>query len=226
MKHRTAPPTGPPLTTSWGQVQVVSRRRRSLLTWSLATLVPKHVDGSSFLLSPNEMLDTARSELAGLLLPFAERLGPHVPPTTGGNLPVAPSQPFHLSVLRTYLAAINDPDFDILTRETGLFATGVRVGAGCRLLRTPAVFERKLKWRNLDDTPIVPGCHQAEAGTVRGGAYHGHVFQRHLGRRPAVLPRRLPQAGVARGYRRRRQYLSRPPGWDARRVCQRRYSAA
>ena len=105
---------------------------------------------------PDEMLNTARSELAGLLLPFVHRLGPHVPPTTEALLHVAPYQPFHLNLLGAYLAAIDDPDFDILTRETDSFTTGVRVGVGCRLPRTPAVFERKLKWRNLDDTPFDP----------------------------------------------------------------------
>ena len=105
---------------------------------------------------PNEMINTARSELAGLLLPFAHRLGPHVPPTTEALLHVAPFQPFLLNLLGAYLAAIDDPDFDILTRTTDSFTTGVRVGVGCRLPRTPAVFERKLKWRSLDDTPFDP----------------------------------------------------------------------
>eukprot|EP00973_Karenia_brevis_P024591 3392325-Karenia_brevis.AAC.1 len=30
------------------------------------------------------------------------------------------------------------------------FLTGVRLGPGCKLPRTPAVFERKVRWRKLD----------------------------------------------------------------------------
>eukprot|EP00973_Karenia_brevis_P088241 12235726-Karenia_brevis.AAC.1 len=37
-----------------------------------------------------------------------------------------------------------------MAQSTRSFLTGVRLGPGCKLPRTPAVFERKTRWRKLD----------------------------------------------------------------------------
>jgi hypothetical protein len=60
---------------------------------------------------------------------------------------VAPYQPFYLSAIGETLVLIGDPDARIYHLSPESFTTGVAVGMGHRLPRTPAVFERKAKWR-------------------------------------------------------------------------------
>ena len=67
-------------------------------------------------------------------------------------LQVPEGQPFFLHLLAALAKAIGDPDDKILSRGRWNFAHGVPVGVGVRLPRTPAVYERKVKWRTLDET--------------------------------------------------------------------------
>ena len=64
-------------------------------------------------------------------------------------------QPFRLFLLAAVARVSGDPDWKILTAAKDSFASGVPVGTE-KMPRTPAVYERKLKWRSLDDTEFVP----------------------------------------------------------------------
>ena len=59
-------------------------------------------------------------------------------------------QPFYLHILSEVARVLGDPDWRILVRAKESFASGVRVGYKTRLPRTPAVFERKKRWRKYD----------------------------------------------------------------------------
>ena len=64
-------------------------------------------------------------------------------------------QPFRLYLLATLAQRIGDPDWKIAASVKHSFATGVPVGVG-GLPRTPAVYERKKKWRTLDASDFSP----------------------------------------------------------------------
>ena len=67
---------------------------------------------------------------------------------------VTDHQPFLLHMASALAEAAGGPDWRTLTTSTWSYLKGVPVGVGVRLPRTPAVFERKCKWRTLDDTPF------------------------------------------------------------------------
>ena len=50
------------------------------------------------------------------------------------------------------LKFIGDPDWRQAAAASWSFARGVPVGVGMKMQRTPAVFERKVTWRSLDDS--------------------------------------------------------------------------
>ena len=54
-----------------------------------------------------------------------------------------------MRLLQVFMRACEDPDAEALDA----FATGVRIGAGLRMPRTPAVYREKVRWRlpSLDD---------------------------------------------------------------------------
>ena len=78
-----------------------------------------------------ELIFTAL-ELAGTKLPVRE---------------VPPNQPFFLAAIEELLRISGNPDYKAFHSSSVPFAKGVRLGAGSRLPRVPAVFERKEKWR-------------------------------------------------------------------------------
>ena len=53
------------------------------------------------------------------------------------------AQPIHVRLLEAMLHEGNDPD----ARGMAQFATGVRLGVGAKMPRTPAVYQRKTRWR-------------------------------------------------------------------------------
>eukprot|EP00973_Karenia_brevis_P012546 1703440-Karenia_brevis.AAC.1 len=53
-------------------------------------------------------------------------------------------------LLGAHLRAMDDPDWRIMAQSSRSFLSGVRLGPGCKLPRTPSVFERKVRWRRLD----------------------------------------------------------------------------
>ena len=63
----------------------------------------------------------------------------------------AEGQPIYLEGLQTQLCLSGDPDHRILTKGTHNFAEGVQLGDTVRMPRTPAVFERKVKWRSYEE---------------------------------------------------------------------------
>ena len=68
----------------------------------------------------------------------------------GTKLPVReipPNQPFFLAAIEELLRISGDPDYKAFHSSSVSFAKGVRLGAGSKLPRVPAVFERKAKWR-------------------------------------------------------------------------------
>lgn len=61
-------------------------------------------------------------------------------------------QHFHLDLIGAMLEAVGDPDWRQAATSPQSFKTGIPAGVGLRLPRTPAVYERKRKWRSLDET--------------------------------------------------------------------------
>ena len=61
-----------------------------------------------------------------------------------------PNQPFYLHLLSEVARVLGDPDWRVLVTSKESFATGVRVGFKSRLPRTPAVYDRKVRWRRYD----------------------------------------------------------------------------
>ena len=79
------------------------------------------------------------------------------PPFTVPELLHVPEfQPFLLRCLSETLRLMRDPDWRIMcTDPKGNFEEGVPIGVGFKLPRTPAVYERKTKWKKLDETDFV-----------------------------------------------------------------------
>ena len=70
----------------------------------------------------------------------------------GGSLLFAQEfQPFFLPLIGDTLQQIGDPDWKIYERDPQGFTPGVPIGFGEKLPRTPAVFERKTRWRAYDE---------------------------------------------------------------------------
>ena len=67
------------------------------------------------------------------------------------TLAVHDGQPFTLHLLASILKVIGDPDWRFLCCSSDPLTTGVNIGAKKSLPRTPAVFERKVKWKVHDE---------------------------------------------------------------------------
>lgn len=70
-------------------------------------------------------------------------------------LSVQRDQPYLLHAIGELLREQGDPDWRIYfasSSPSGNFTDGVAVGVGVRLPRTPALYERKQKWRKLDES--------------------------------------------------------------------------
>ena len=72
-------------------------------------------------------------------------------PSDRDLLVVVESQPFLLTAISETLREIGDPDFRIFDGAKESFSTGVPIGFQCKLPRTPAVFERKTKFRSYEE---------------------------------------------------------------------------
>jgi hypothetical protein len=82
--------------------------------------------------------------LIGSLLKFAE----------GSDLWAVPTgQPYFLHATNAMAKVCGDPDWRILKTANHSFASGVRNGYLSRLPRTPAVFQRKHKWKKYEEGP-------------------------------------------------------------------------
>lgn len=78
----------------------------------------------------------------------------------GSKLPVRErqaGQPFFLAAIEELLRISGDPDSRAYHTSRHSFARGVRVGPGAKLPRVPAVFDKKLKWRQYREEDCEPG---------------------------------------------------------------------
>ena len=82
-----------------------------------------------------ELLFTAL-EFAGSKLPVRERQG---------------GQPFFLAAIEEFLRISGGPDSRAFYTSSNSFAKGARVGPNAKLPRVPAVFEKKIKWRQYKE---------------------------------------------------------------------------
>ena len=71
--------------------------------------------------------------------------------STVGLEVVAEGQTFRLRLMEAILKHIGDPDWEILCARPDSFTTGVNIGVLIPSPRTPAVFERKVKFRKYDE---------------------------------------------------------------------------
>ena len=109
------------------------------LAISLAT---GHVLSSPF---SEESLNRLREEWASLVCNFEGA-------QHEGLLEVAPTQPFYLRLLSCTARLLEDPDWEILTEGNECFEKGVPLGYDEPIPRVPQVFDRKVKWRKLDES--------------------------------------------------------------------------
>ena len=109
------------------------------LAISLAT---GHVLNSPF---SEESLNRFREEWASLVCNFEGA-------QHEGLLEVAPTQPFYLRLLSCTARLLEDPDWEILTEGNECFEKGVPLGYDEPIPRVPQVFDRKVKWRKLDES--------------------------------------------------------------------------
>ena len=95
---------------------------------------------------------------------------------------------------------IGDPDWRVAASGSWNYTDGVPVGVGVRLPRTPAVLERKLKWRSLDDTEFMgEAANYSSAAEVADELHAMPVEESALGMCEEVeqgaAERRPPQPG-------------------------------
>eukprot|EP00973_Karenia_brevis_P084342 11705788-Karenia_brevis.AAC.1 len=66
-----------------------------------------------------------------------------------------------------------------MAQSTRSFLTGVRLGPGCKLPRTPAVFERKTRWRKLDgmDDVEMPSSREKYSSAIENVAAVEAMFK-------------------------------------------------
>ena len=67
-------------------------------------------------------------------------------------LHLEPGQPFFLHLLAAMARQAGDPDWRVLTTGQSCALKGFPVGAGEKLDRVPAVYDRKVRWRKLDES--------------------------------------------------------------------------
>ena len=59
-------------------------------------------------------------------------------------------QPYMLDAIGETARIMGDPDWKIITEGRRNFTTGVRNGAASKLRSTPAVFQRKRRWKRYE----------------------------------------------------------------------------
>ena len=118
----------------------------------LQTVLDKHTDGRRLLFElackkhvdqpfPAALVKEAREAVKGILRKHGAQL----------DLDAIPErQPFHLALLEEFLRLCNDPDASAYFSGKDSFAAGVSSGVNQKMPRTPAVFEKKCKWRAYD----------------------------------------------------------------------------
>ena len=108
-----------------------------------------------------ELLFTAL-EFAGSKLPVRERQA---------------GQPFFLAAIEELLRISGDPDSRAYYTSRRSFARGVRVGPGAKLPRVPAVFDKKLKWRQYKEEESEPDLERENYLSARD---HASIVQKQF----------------------------------------------
>ena len=135
---------------------------RARLLQAVRTL--PHVDRIVFTLATGKAEGSPFSDelLADLRRDVAEILCRAQPPCAAGEhrtaehyLVVPDYQPFYLHMLSAIMRDLGDPDWRQLDQGSFAYSRGVPIGVGIKMPRTPAVFERKTKWRCLDQSDFV-----------------------------------------------------------------------
>ena len=92
------------------------------------------------------LLDECREVWISSILPWGGNMSKEVLTS------VPDFQPFLLPALGETLRLLDDPDWRIFHVSIDSFSKGVPVGMGEKMTRTPAVYERKVKWRKYDES--------------------------------------------------------------------------
>ena len=109
---------------------------------------------------------------------------------------VASNRPFHLRLLSATLFTIGDPDWRQAVESSWSFERGVPIGVGIKMPRVPAVYERKLTWRSLDDTAFEPDRDNYKSAQAVIDTLVGHEISGSVGAKVYThrTPRTLSEA--------------------------------
>jgi len=134
-----------------------------------------------------EQLQTLRKKIATLLRPGDE----------DALLVQPPRQPFFLYLLAESLRELDDPDWEILVQGEECFAKGVPLGVETELPRTPQVFRRREKFRQLDITDFQPDMKNYATAELSSEELEAHFRKDELLGR--MLPTTLAEAKMEYG---------------------------
>ena len=134
-----------------------------------------------------EQLQTLRRKIATLLRPGNE----------DALLVQPPRQPFFLYLLAESLKELDDPDWEILVQGEECFAKGVPLGVDAELPRTPQVFRRREKFRQLDITDFQPDMKNYATAEMSSEELENHFRKDELLGR--MLPTTLAEAKMEYG---------------------------
>ena len=65
-----------------------------------------------------------------------------------------PFHPLFLSAIGQTLKEMGDPDWKIMASTVHSYASGVRLGVGIKMPRTPAVFKKKTHWCRYEESEL------------------------------------------------------------------------
>ena len=101
-------------------------------------------------------------------------------------------QPFYLHLLAESLCKLGDPDWEILVQGEECFSKGVPVGVERELPRTPQVFRKREKFRQLDITEFQPDMKNYATAEMSSDQLEDHFRKdEQLGR---MVPTTLAEA--------------------------------
>ena len=113
-------------------------------------------------------------------------------PDEGSLLHCPHRQPFFLSLLAESLRKLGDPDWEILVQGDECFEKGVPVGVEHELPRTPQVFRKREKFRQLDITEFQPDMKNYATAELSSDQLEEHFRKdEQLGR---MIPTTLAEA--------------------------------
>ncbi|CAK0869239.1 unnamed protein product, partial [Prorocentrum cordatum] len=108
-------------------------------------------------------------------------------------------QPFFLKALGVHLKEVGDPDWRIFEDSKDSFTSGVALGFGELMPRTPAVFERKVHWRRYD-RDVVEGLPEDKGNYVSAIGRAGEIRTQFEEEVREGLMSRMPLADARREF--------------------------